>query len=141
MIKKAFRDLIVANAAITAQLATHEFTTGTAAPAVFTSRVIPRDVERPAVIITQFSGVPWGCRDSRGSDTLIDVDVWGNKKQSDKALGDLAHDVWRLLDRATLTISGYTGVLCMADSPWQREDEDEFPGYLIRCRVLILEDE
>jgi len=47
--------------------------------------------------------------------------------------------VWRLLDRASLSVSGYDSVLCVAEAPLQLQDEDGFPGYVIRCRVVVLE--
>ena len=138
-LKKAIRDIIIADSDVTDQLGTYEFVRGSDSPAVFTSRVIPEDCDYPAVLITQITGIPWGTRDSRGGDVLLDIDVFDNKKQSDKALNDVAGDIWRLLDRAQLTISGYDHVLCMADPPIQLEDDDGFPGYVIRCRIKAIE--
>ena len=138
-IKKGIYSAIIGNAAITAQLGTYKFNRTLALPAVFTTRKIPDDCSYPAVLITQISGVPWGVRDSRGGDILVDVDVFDDKTSSDKALNDVCGDIWRLLDRAALTLTGYSHVLCMADPPIQTSDDDGFPSYKIRCRVKALE--
>jgi hypothetical protein len=140
MILPAIRDVIVNDAGVVAQLATYEFTRGTKTAAVFTTAVIPMDSERPAIRIIEFSSIPWGVRDSRGAEIMVDVDVWGNKNTSQKALRDLAYDVWRLLDRSEPNTTGYTVVVMMCDSPVEITDEDEFPGYVIRCRVKVIED-
>ena len=139
MIKKAIWTVLDNDSDITDELATYDYADGTWTPAIFTSRKIPEDAHYPAIHITQVSGVQWGVRDSRGGDVLIDVDIYDDKEQSDEALNDLAHAVWRRLDRASLTVEGYTPILCQADPPMQKEDRDGYPGYLVRCRVLVLE--
>ncbi len=138
-IKKAISAAIIADTDVTDQLGTYKFNRIASRPAVFTSRKIPDDCGYPAVLITQVSGVAWGVRDSRGGDTELDVDVFSNKTSSDKALNDVCGDIWRLLDRVALTITGYSHVFCIADPPIQTSDEDGFPGYTIRCRVKTLE--
>jgi hypothetical protein len=134
VVKKALYDVIVADAGVTAQLATYN-----ELPAVFTSRIIPENCKYPAVHITQVSSAPWGCRDKRGSEIMVDVDVYDDKDRSDKALNELAHDIWELLNRVTLAPSGYDPVLCEADAPLQLADDEGFPGYVIRCRIVVLE--
>lgn len=139
MIKKAIWTIIDNTLGVTDQLATYDYTDGTWSPCIFTSRKIPEDAHYPAIHITQVSGVQWGTRDSRGGNVLIDVDIYDDKEESDKDLNALAHDVWELLNRADLTVEGYTSILCLADPPMQKEDRDGYPGYLVRCRVLVLE--
>ena len=134
MIKKAIYDVLNADVTITAALAQYR-----SLPAIFTARIIPENCALPAILITQVSATPWGCRENRGSETMLDVDVYDDKDRSDKALNTLVHNVWRALDRASLSVSGYDTVLCVADSPLQINDPDGFPGYVIRCRVVVLE--
>jgi len=138
MIPKAIYDVIVADAGVTVQLGTYDFGIGPK-PSVFTSRVIPDDAERTAIRIEQVTAIPWGTRDARGAEIWVDVNVWGDKVQSDKALIDLANDVWRLLDRVDLTVTGYVSVLCQADAPESITDADGFPGYVVKCRTKIIE--
>lgn len=127
MIKKAIYDVIEADGGVTGQLDVYDFGSGDE-PALFTSRIIPDDAPRKAIRIEQVDGAPWGVRAHRGAEAFVDVNVWGDKLQSEKALRTLADDVWRLLDRVTLSITGYDSVLCMADPPVQIEDDDDFPG-------------
>lgn len=137
-IKKAIAAVIIGNAGVTGQLGTFKFNRTLSRPAVFTSRKVPDDCGYPAVLITQVSAVAWGVRGYEGGDVLVDVDVYDNKTSSDKILNDVCGDIWRLLNRAVLSITGYDHVFCIADPPMQTEDDDGFPGYVIRCRVKAI---
>ena len=138
MIKKALRDLIVAASAIADELATYEFTTGaTKTPAVFTARNIPKDATLPCVFIKLATTSQFGTRDSKGGEILADVQLIGNKGQSDKALEDLATAIWLLLDRATLTVSGYVSHGCIADPPIQTTVTEGYPSHTIQVRAFI----
>lgn len=143
MIKRAIEKVLVNDSGITAQLATYEFTTGTPAPAIFTSEVIPEDASFPAIIITLISGNPFGTRDSRGAETEVDVRLFDDRDRSDKAVRDLAQDVWRALDRVTLDLNddGYEDWGTQADPPVFLDDPDGFPGYLVRVSSRYKEKE
>lgn len=141
MINKAFYDALNGEASITAQLDTYEFETGAAkTPAIFTSATIPENAPRRCIHIEQVTGSPWGTRADKGAEVLVDVTCWGDNVESDKALETLAWDVRTFLTRRRLTITDYHCVLCLADPPRRTEDEDSFPGYIITCRLLIIED-
>ena len=140
MINKAFYDALNGESSITDQLDTYQFTTGAAeTAAIFTSATIPKDAPRRCIHIGQVTGSPWGTRDSKGGEVLVDVTCWGDNVLSDKALETLAWDVQYFLTRNRLTITGYHCVLHLADPPRRTEDDDGFPGYIITCRLLILE--
>jgi len=143
MIKKVIRDVIINDATITADLATYTFTTGSTEPAVFTTNIIPRDADFPAVIIDQSAGDMFGCRDKRGGELIIEVRVYDDKDKTEETIYDLALNIWKLLDRVNietrLNIEGYEDWGCQADPPIQQDDPDGYPGYLIRVRPRILE--
>ena len=127
-------DLITNDAGVTDQLATYN-----GVPAVFTFAPFPEDAEYPAVTIQQAGGSLGTARDrsTKGGDVSMLVNVWHDKGASEKALRDLADDLWALLDRASLTVSGYDVVRVTATPPQRLEDPDGFPGYLITCSVLV----
>jgi len=140
MILKAVRDVIVADAGVTAQLETYDFGAGDE-PAVFTIDPIPADAKLPAVVVTQPSGDDWGTLDLRGAEVDVDVRVYGDKNRSRKALHDLAWDLWELLNWAELTVPGYERWGCFASGPpGELTDPDGFPGYLVPLTVRILEE-
>lgn len=133
MIAGPIETVITADGGITAQLSTYDFGSG-AAPAVFTSGPVPEDADRPCIRIEEAGGPNWGSFESKGGIFSANVQVWGNKARSRKALRDLAQDLWTLLERVNLTIPGYFDVGTYADMPGAITDEDGFPGYLIPVR-------
>lgn len=144
MIKKVIYNLIANTASITSRLARYELQGGAIdRPAIFTGRSIPDDSAYPAIIIRHAGGDRFGCRDSRGADENVNVFVYDDKEQSSKALDDLAHLIWRALDRADLAAllaaEGYECWGCRANPPSIADDESGYPGYMIQVFVRALE--
>ena len=144
MLAESIRDLIIADAAATALLGTWEFTTGTDEPSVFTDRRTPSEGGRPSVEIMETGGSNEGVRGFAGRDAVLAIRVMGNKAMSQEVLRQAAEAVHDAIDRKTTTFDaitrprGYEGIATLADSPQGIEDEDEFPGYLIVCRALVM---
>ncbi len=140
MIAEAIRDKLIDTLAVTSELATYDFGGDVLGPAVFTIEPIPHDCELPAIVVTEAGGDRFGTRAKRGAEMDADVNIWGDKSRSQKLLRDLAEVVWTTLDRAHLTVTGYSEVGCYAYPPQKLTDPDGFPGYLIRIMVRILEE-
>lgn len=137
---EAMYNLIVADTDMRARLATFEFTDDVATPAVFTTEVIPKNCDYPAVIINRTGGVDFGTRCSEGEDTLVSVRLYGDRDRAHDKLRRTANILKKLLNRAELTVTdGYRAFRCIADPPSAIPDPDGFPGYLITVRVLQLE--
>jgi len=136
---KAIYDLVKATPSVTTDLATYDFGSGNE-PAIFTTQPPPPDAPAPLVVISQTGGNLTGRdRSTRGGEIELDVFVWGEQNESEKGINAIAMELWRTLDRATLTVEGYESVYCLSDPPGRAPDGDGFPGYLLRCRVLIRE--
>ena len=138
MIIKPIQNFLAADAGITAQLSTYQFSSGVDSPAIFVGD-IPDDATFRCLLIEALPGTPWGCRGYRGSEALTDISVLEDKERSEKAVKDLAYDVWRKMDRAQFSLTGYELVACWANSPGRIEVQDGFPGFLIQVRTLVLE--
>jgi len=129
---------IIGDSVFTNQLGSYDFGAGDA-PAVFTAEPAPEDSDSPMVVITQIGGSLGTARDRthRGGEVTIDVKLWGDKGDSEKVLRELADDLWLLLDRADLTITGMEFCYCLAEPPRRLSDPQGFPGFLVSCRVLV----
>ena len=75
MIAEAIEARLLTRAAITAELATHEFTTGVNTPAVFTLDPVGEDVAYPAIVIVERGDPRWGSFESSGGMYSADVEV------------------------------------------------------------------
>ena len=143
MLAESVRDLIVADAAATALLATYEFSTGTDEPAIFTDDRIPEDCARPAVEILEMGGDEWGTRTRSGTDSVVSVRVMGNRVISQLVLREAAMAVREALNRKDIhpytSGRGYDGIAVFADAPSAITDENGFPGYLIALRIVVIE--
>jgi len=108
--------------------------------AIFTAG-LPEDAPLPAILITAVGGRDWGCRDTKGGELRMDVQIFANKLESDQALRDLTWKVYVLLNRHTLlphiTNAGYTNVGCTASPPQRSNDEFGFPGFTIPLTVRV----
>jgi hypothetical protein len=136
--KGALRDLLIADTAgVVAALSTYEFTTGTATPAVFTSKTLPDDVDFPAIWINERVSQPWDTRDADGANLQIDVQILGEKSGSDKALENLAWRVREILSNASPALNGYTCHGCLASPPQVTTADDDYPSYVVQCRILM----
>jgi len=130
----------ITGSSLAASLATYDFGSG-AEPAVFTIEPAPEDTKGPFIIITQVGGDFSNVRDrtTRGGNIDIDVKLWGDRDNSHKVLRDLSYELWQLLDRATFDVDGYHVLQCLSDPPGYIGGDRNFPGYLLRCGVLIRE--
>ena len=142
MIAFAVENILSADSNVTGQLATYEKTTGAAeVPAIFAydseSGVIPEDAGLPAVIINEVGGVNFGTRDEKGAKTVARVRVYGNRDR--KSILSLAWDIWKLLDRAVLTQTGWTIYGVFAEPPQSLSDPDGFPGYVVDVSAFVSE--
>ncbi|RKZ99088.1 MAG: hypothetical protein DRQ46_00230 [Gammaproteobacteria bacterium] len=142
MIKKVIQQFILMNTSITSQLATYEFTSGVAAPAIFTGFKIPDDAEYPAIFISSHGGADFGTRKNIGSEFAVDVNIYDDKEQSMKDLDLLSMQLWEYLHRAhfdsIMTAEGYTNWGCIAGSPMDVGGVNTFPGRLIRLTARAL---
>jgi len=142
MIAKAIRDIIVADAGVTAQLAEFEFATDVLKPAVFTYDTfegkIPDDCPLPAAIIDEIGGINFGTRGEKGVNTTARVRVYGNKDRG-TILEPLMDDLFFLLDRATLVVANRDVFGVFATPPSSLSDPDGFPGYFIEVSAFVHE--
>jgi hypothetical protein len=128
----------VADTPITAALETYAFTSGNAAtPAVFTGRTLPKDAAYPAIWLNVRSADPWNDRDKHGAILHIDVQILGEKDQSDKTLENLAWRVWDVLDRTKPTLNGFTCHGCIADPPQVTTADDHYPSYVVQAKLWM----
>ena len=128
-----------ADVSVTSTLASYDFGSGSQ-PAIFTVNPPPQDAPTPLVLIVQTSAALSGRdRTTRGGEIGLDVTIWGDRGESEASINDAAMVVWRSLDRATISVSGYEVPMCLADPPVVSPDPDGFPGYRIAIRILIRE--
>lgn len=136
--KAALRNLLAADAVLTASLETYDFTTGQAeAAAIFTGRVPPDDAAFPCIFIEQLDGQPFDVRDHKGADLRLSVTLFGEKDQSDATLENLAWRAWNTLHRASPTCTGWAVDGCIADPPQQVNADAQYPAYRIVVRLLL----
>jgi hypothetical protein len=141
-IVEAVRNRILEDTYLTSRLATYEFTTGVASPAVFTTDVVPQDCSNPAVLITRDGGSFYGTRGRKGHESVVIIHVRGDRTRAHDELRRTAFFLRRLLNRAGLEVTdGYRAFRCIADPPATAPDPDGFPGYAITVRVLQLADQ
>jgi hypothetical protein len=138
MIAAALRSRILADSQLAGQLALYDAGAGPAA-ALFTALPAPADCPQPLITISEEGGTPWGTRAQRGAESAALVTLRGDKSRSEKALSELAQQLWLRLHRAELTLSGFTEVGCLARPPERAADPQGFPEYRIRVTVRLLE--
>jgi hypothetical protein len=142
MIDAALRTVLLGKVPITSMLATYQFTRpGAGTPAIFAMDDFPEDAENPAILIEEMSSDRFGCRDSRGGRTNLDVYVRCDKSRSSADLDTLARLVWEALNRCDIAslLVGYEDWGVVADPPVRSPDSEEFPGRLIQVRATYLE--
>ena len=120
-------------------MGTYEFTSGSPTVSVHTGK-IPEDAKNISILVAQLPGVPWGYKAKRGTETLVDIEVHGDNKQSEKQIRNIAELVWKRVHRGTPTISGYHVVGCWANYPGRLEFQGNFPGFIIQARVIAVEE-
>ena len=141
MIEVGLADYLAADTDIASAdgMGTTEFTTGDPVPAIFTGK-IPSDQKNISILVTQLPGIPWGYKARRGSETLLDIEVHGDNKQTEKNLRNLAELVWKRIHRGSPTVAGYNVVGCWANFPGRLTFEGGFPGFIIQSRVIVVEE-
>ena len=141
MLADSVRD-VISNSSMASSLAMYEFTSGSPEPAVFTTEVIPKGCQRPAILIEDSGGTNWGTRAREGMDAQLVVRIFGDKDRSMDVLRAIAIDLWEALNRADLDVHtsgrGYEGVVCLANAPQSIVDEEGFPGFAIIVRAIVL---
>lgn len=149
MISQAIRQLIHSDATlaqgIVAAIAQYDFGAGPE-PAIFSNeRAVPDDAPTPFIRISEISGNDnFGTRAASGGEYTVDVQIIGSRDQSEKATRDLAWQLWKLIDRASL--DAYLNVApfnlqdwgCTAQMPQNTQDGFGFPGFTIRATVRVL---
>ena len=137
MIAEALHNLIV-NDSLAASLATWEFAGGVPTPAVFTldTGAPPAGSGRPAIVIEERGGEPWGTRGHTGADVRARVHVFGERTGA--SVRGLAWQVKELIDRARPALTGYDIIQLIAEPPAREADAAGFPGYRIDVRLLAL---
>ncbi len=141
MIEVGIADYLAADTDIATAdgMGTYEFTDGSPVPAIFNGK-IPKDAENISILVTQLPGIPWGYKAKRGSDTLLDIEVHGDNKQSEKNLRNIAELVWKRIHRGSPTVVGYNVVGCWANYPGRLVFDGGFPGFTIQVRVVVVEE-
>jgi hypothetical protein len=128
-----------AAAAIVAKLATFG-----GAPAIFTGG-LPDDCPLPAIVITDAGGSPGGdgeTRDKAGCVCNANIQVFGDKSYSTKALRDIARLVWTLVHRNDLAaqlaaVNWVNAGGVYANPPASTRDDLGFPGYMIQVKATL----
>lgn len=131
---------LIADSTVANAVASYKFDGVSGTPAIFTRDPAPDDAAGPLIVISEVSAIAAGRdRGTRGGEVTVDVKVWGERDTSYKVLRDLSLNIWKALDRATLTISGFECVNVVALMPTRLDDPDGFPGYVVTIRVLVRE--
>lgn len=137
MIEKAYRDLLKANSGIANQLAEFDFGDGNE-PAIFTfddpQEMPPDNVSRPLIFIRMAGGVQHSDRGSDEAQVITRISVWGDRDR--QSIRDLARDVWKLVNKASLTLTGWAIYGCLADPPAPLTDPDGLPGFLVNSSAF-----
>ena len=141
MIENGIADYIAADTDISSAdgMGTYEFTTGIPVPAVFTEK-IPEDAKNISILVNQLAGIPWGYKAKRGTEALVDIEVHGDNIQSGKNLRNIAKLVWKRVHRGSPSVSGFQVVGCWSNYPARTTFKDEFPGFIIQARVIVVEE-
>lgn len=109
--------------------------------AIFAARV-PRDYTNLAIKIQSIATSRFDTRGKRGFITRLDVSVYGDKNGSYIPLRALADVVWAVLDRASLSpfveATGYTVTTCLANAPFDHEDNEGFPACIVQVNATVL---
>lgn len=144
-ILELFYDKLTNDSTVTAQLATYGFSTGGAeTPAVFTEKV-PNDATYPCVVLSVVTSVPFDTRGQRGTDTTVDIRVYGNRNMTATDFRSLCEDVWKSVNRADLSpyeaAVGYNVYTVSATYPRTTPDTEGYPSAWVSCRIKALLDE
>lgn len=141
MIEVGIADYLAADTDIEGadDMATYEFTDGDPVVSIHTGK-IPEDAKSISILVSQLPGIPWGYKSKRGTESIVDIEVHGDNKQSEKNLRNIAELVWKRIHRGTPTISGYNLVGCWANYPGRLEFQGNFPGFIIQARIIVVEE-
>jgi len=133
----AVRAAILADEKIPTQLAKFDQGDGEAA-AVFTG---PRDLQAPApcIEIHLDGGTPEESFDDRGAEQQITISVFGPRNGTNRQIRRIAEDIQWLLDRATLTVSGFADPIVHASVP--QYIEDDWPRYDLTATISAFKED
>lgn len=110
---EAMRALLVADATLTALLAVYAPGFGSG-PGIYSENGVPPKAAFPYLTIGAPTEVPFdtmGEVSARGSNCTIQVKAFSAKMRDDEAFA-LGKEVLRVLDEATITVSGYGSAVC-----------------------------
>jgi len=139
MIEKALRRRILANPAITANLATYNF--GNAPDtAVFRVPPLPEDVIFPAIVI-EVSGATnsFETYGALSAEITGSVSIFGDKYRNDDLPSQIAWLIFKEIHRIRLdnsALQGWTGY-AMATPPQNTVGMETFPGFIIQYRAVL----
>ena len=134
------RTALLTSARLTGYLAPYDFGDGDE-PAAFTNDRFLYMARRPLIHIEQTgASAGQGDRASRAYDAQLAVRVWGDRRGSDATIYALAQEVWHLIDRLALTLTGGSVVGISAGAPDRIDDEYGFPGYQVPCEINLIEE-
>ena len=132
------RTLLLQSALLNGRLARYDFGSGDETAILTNDRYLYL-ARRPLIHIEQegiFGGE--GDRSGREYTTRGKVTLWGNRLASDAELIGLANEVWGSLDRASISVTGFTDVDLRVASP-DRVVDNVFPGYEIDWEFDLME--
>jgi len=141
--QKGIRDHINADTDVTDLLINkYPMTTGGSQNPIFIGQELPHDAKLPAILINDVTATAFDVRETPGSEWLVDVEVYDDKISNVERLERLAYAVRKSINRATLTIPFHAdSCLCITDPPRTLTGPLRFPGRVIVCRVIALEED
>lgn len=136
---KGIRDVLIAAAGVTGSLETYDFGSGSE-PAIFTVDPVPSDAVAPLIQIVESTSVLSSrTRGTRAAEYYIDVALCGDKKDSYSELRSISGEIWKALDRASVTVTGYEAPICVCSPGKFMKDKEGFPVYVFDVKVLVRE--
>jgi len=142
-LREAITKYLLTVSEITSALSTYEFTSGSPAPAIFGTDVVPKDAGDPVIHVGKpVGGTNFETKSYEGGEIFLDVNMYNDKKSTQKTFDELANTVWLKLNRADLSsyISGWRVYNLVATPPQGFSDENGFPAYRIGVSCKVLKD-
>lgn len=93
----------------------------------------------PYVVIGDDTATPWDTDDTLGAEMTISLHIW-SRAAGMKEAKDIAGEIYALLHRAALTVTGYTAIDCLYEfSQFMRDPDGETRHGVLRYRVTMQE--
>lgn len=105
------------------------------APAVFTTRLVPEDADRPYIHLQEVSSVPFDTKDNHGRDSLWQAGVYVDETGSEVELRTLTDAVDAALHRITLDIADGT-LLCLVTGVLLAPTGENVVGRIVQVRLV-----